>query len=155
VYRSCSITLRAALSVLWTRGIGAERPKDRNNPVCPRPQIAVGDLNIAPLEHDVWSHKQLLKVVSHTPVEVEHMGRLQASLGWVDAVRHFVPPEERLYTWWSYRARDWAASNRGRRLDHVWVTPALAGSLAKASVRREVRGWDRPSDHVPIIVDFA
>ncbi len=85
--------------------------------------IAVGDLNIAPLETDVWSHKQLLTVVSHTPVEVERLGALQRAGGFVDAVRHFVPPEQRLYTWWSYRNRDWAASDRGRRLDHIWVTP--------------------------------
>ena len=87
--------------------------------------MLVGDLNIAPLETDVWSHKQLLTVVSHTPIEVEKLGRLQAAAEFVDAVRHFVPPEQRLYTWWSYRNRDWAASDRGRRLDHVWVTPGL------------------------------
>jgi exodeoxyribonuclease-3 len=117
--------------------------------------ILVGDLNVAPLETDVWSHKQLLKVVSHTPIEVARFAQLQASRRWVDAVRHFVPPEQRLFTWWSYRAQDWAASNRGRRLDHVWVTPGLAGSLAKAEVLREARGWKLPSDHVPVIVDFT
>lgn len=63
------------------------------------PMILVGDLNVAPLETDVWSHKQLLKVVSHTPVEVDALGRVQAGLGWVDAVRHIIPPEQRLYTW--------------------------------------------------------
>jgi len=86
---------------------------------------------------------------------VKRLGKLQSSLGWVDAVRHFVPPTERLYSWWSYRARDWAASDRGRRLDHVWVTPALAPALAAAQVLREVRGWAMPSDHVPVIVDLA
>jgi len=74
-----------------------------------RPMIVVGDLNVAPLETDVWSHKQLLTVVSHTPVEVEKLGRLQQAGGFVDAVRHFVPPEQKLFTWWSYRNRDWAA----------------------------------------------
>jgi exodeoxyribonuclease III len=119
-----------------------------------RPRIAVGDLNIAPLESDVWSHKQLLTVVSHTPVEVERLAALQAAGGFVDAVRHFVPPEERLYTWWSYRARDWAASDRGRRLDHIWVTPPLLGALAAARVQRGCRGWDKASDHVPVILDL-
>src|SRR5208282_605858 len=114
--------------------------------------ILVGDLNIAPLEMDVWSHKQLLDVVSHTPIEVEKLGLLQASAGFVDAVRHFVPPEQRLYSWWSYRNRDWAASDRGRRLDHVWVTPRLQGSLAAAEVHRAVRGWDKASDHVPVMI---
>ena len=115
-----------------------------------RPMILVGDLNIAPLEHDVWSHKQLLKVVSHTPIEVEHLGRLQKTLGWVDAIRHFVPETEKLYSWWSYRNRDWAASDRGRRLDHIWVTPALAGGLREHHVARAVRGWEPATDHVPV-----
>ena len=117
-----------------------------------RPIIAVGDFNIAPLESDVWSHKQLLSVVSHTPVEVERLGRLQQAGAFVDAVRHFVSPQERLYTWWSYRARDWAASDRGRRLDHIWVTPALVNALSDARVYRDSRGWTKASDHVPVMV---
>jgi len=120
-----------------------------------QPAVLVGDLNIAPLEHDVWSHKQLLDVVSHTPVEVEKLAAMQASIGWVDAVRHFVPADRKLYSWWSYRAADWAASDRGRRLDHVWVTPALVGALKGQQVLREARGWEpKPSDHVPVIVDL-
>jgi exodeoxyribonuclease-3 len=120
-----------------------------------QPMILVGDLNIAPLENDVWSHRQLLDVVSHTPVEVEKLTAMQASLGWVDAVRHFVPADQKLYTWWSYRARDWAASDRGRRLDHIWVTPPLAPALQGARVLREARGWlPKPSDHVPVLVDL-
>jgi exodeoxyribonuclease-3 len=135
-----------------TAWFGAERAATSSGR---RAMIAVGDLNIAPLETDVWSHKQLLSVVSHTPVEVARLGALQQAGGFVDAVRHFVPPEERLYTWWSYRARDWAASDRGRRLDHVWVTPPLVGALAAARVHRDVRGWDQTSDHVPVVVDFS
>ncbi|HUA56158.1 MAG TPA: exodeoxyribonuclease III [Candidatus Sulfotelmatobacter sp.] len=115
-----------------------------------RPMILVGDLNIAPLENDVWSHKQLLKVVSHTPVEVERLGRLQRSAGWIDAIRHFVPATEKLYSWWSYRNRDWAKSDRGRRLDHVWVTPPLARALESFHVARAVRGWTPATDHVPV-----
>jgi exodeoxyribonuclease-3 len=117
-----------------------------------RKMILVGDLNIAPLETDVWSHKQLLDVVSHTPIEVEKLGRLQSAGGFVDAVRHFIPPAERLYTWWSYRARDWLASNRGRRLDHIWVTPPLVSGLAGAEVLAPTRGWERASDHVPVVL---
>ena len=126
----------------------------RDESRCAR-QVLVGDLNVAPLETDVWSHRQLLKVVSHTPVEVAALGALQESRRWVDAVRRFIPPEEKLYSWWSYRARDWSASDRGRRLDHVWVTPALENSLTGAEVLRAARGWPRPSDHAPVIVDLA
>ncbi|AWJ83969.1 exodeoxyribonuclease III [Azospirillum sp. TSH58] len=121
-----------------------------------RRMVMVGDLNIAPLENDVWSHKELLKIVSHTPVEVAKLTAMQASIGWVDAVRHFVPPTEKLYTWWSYRAKDWAASDRGRRLDHIWVTPPLKDALTGHRILREARGWEpKPSDHVPVMVDLA
>jgi len=116
--------------------------------------ILVGDLNVAPLENDVWSHKQLLNVVSHTPIEVEALEGLSSSHNWVDAVRYFVPPENKLFTWWSYRAKDWEQSNRGRRLDHIWVTPALQNSISSASVLKNIRGWERPSDHAPVIVDL-
>lgn len=125
------------------------------NRTADRSLVALGDLNIAPLESDVWSHKQLLDVVSHTPTEVERLGRLQRAAGFVDAVRHFVPPPERLYSWWSYRARDWAASNRGRRLDHIWVTPALAAGLVETRVLREARGWSNASDHVPVMLTLG
>ena len=119
------------------------------------PRILVGDLNIAPLETDVWSHKQLLSVVSHTPAEVEGLNGVMAAHNWIDAVRTFIPPEELLYTWWSYRNRTWPGSDRGRRLDHIWVTPALRERLQGVSVLREARGWEKPSDHVPIAVDIA
>ena len=119
-----------------------------------RKMILLGDLNIAPLETDVWSHKDLLKVVSHTPIEVEKLGKLREAGGFVDAVRHVIPPEQRLYTWWSYRAQDWKASDRGRRLDHIWVTPALLPAIAGAEVFKPVRGWAQGSDHVPVIVRF-
>lgn len=119
-------------------------------------KVLVGDLNIAPLEHDVWSHKQLLDVVSHTPIEVEKLDKLQKTLSWADGVRHFVPDDQKLYSWWSYRAADWQASNRGRRLDHIWVTPPLVKSLKKADILREARGWTpKPSDHVPVLVELG
>jgi exodeoxyribonuclease-3 len=116
--------------------------------------ILVGDLNIAPLEHDVWSHKQLLKVVSHTPVETEGFEAMRKSGGWVDLMRLNVPLDQKLYTWWSYRAADWAASDRGRRLDHIWSSPNLVPGLKDIEILRDARGWDRPSDHVPVIARF-
>jgi exodeoxyribonuclease III len=118
------------------------------------PTILVGDFNVAPLECDVWSHKQLLNVVSHTPIECETLGRLQAAHGWVDLGRKFVPAPERLYTWWSYRAKDWAESDRGRRLDHMWASPAIADTAITHRVAEPCRGWTRPSDHVPLITEF-
>lgn len=115
-----------------------------------RPAILVGDLNVAPLEYDVWSHKQLLNVVSHTPAETEALDRLRLEGGWVDGARHLTPEPARIYTWWSYRSPDWAAANKGRRLDHVWVSADLAATLRTVAVHVAARGWARPSDHVPV-----
>ena len=117
-------------------------------------QILVGDFNVAPMEHDVWSHKQLLNVVSHTPIEVEHLARLRESCAWIDVARAQVPPHKKLYTWWSYRAQDWRASDRGRRLDHIWITPALKKAMGDFKVARAVRGWKMPSDHAPVLLDL-
>jgi exodeoxyribonuclease-3 len=117
-------------------------------------QILVGDLNVAPLEHDVWSHKQMLKVVSHTPIEVDHLNRVQGAHGWIDVARQFIPPDEKHYTWWSYRAADWQASNRGRRLDHIWVSPGLETATRAFKVAEAVRGWPQPSDHAPILTSL-
>jgi exodeoxyribonuclease-3 len=119
------------------------------------PTLLVGDFNVAPLECDVWSHKQLINVVSHTPVECELMDRLQKSHGWVDIGRKFYPAPERLYTWWSYRALDWAKSDRGRRLDHMWVSPSMADKVISHQVIEGARSWARPSDHAPLITEIA
>ena len=69
-------------------------------------------------------------------------------------MRHFVPNDEKLYSWWSYRAKDWAAANKGRRLDHIWVTPAMADTPKSMQVVTDARGWERPSDHAPVIATF-
>lgn len=117
--------------------------------------IAVGDFNIAPLEHDVWSSKQLRNVVSHTPIEREKFREAQASGDWFDALRAFTPDDQKLYSWWSYRNRDWAASDRGRRLDHVWLSPKLKGDLKSGLIVRDARGFDNPSDHVPVMIELS
>ncbi len=119
-----------------------------------QPVAVLGDFNIAPLENDVWSHKQLLKVVSHTPVETERLAAMQESLNWQDALRHFIPEDQKAYTWWSYRNRDWKKSNRGRRLDHIWLTKPLMPYLKSCTIMREARDWESPSDHVPVIADL-
>jgi exodeoxyribonuclease-3 len=122
--------------------------------------IIAGDFNVAPKEHDVWSHKQLLKVVSHTPVEVEKLEKTLKAHQWTDVARALIPEPEKLYTWWSYRARDWRASNRGRRLDHIWVSPALkkpalAGGRTAYAIHDGARGWERPSDHAPVSLKLS
>ena len=125
----------------------ANKPKDKNI-------IIVGDLNIAPLEQDVWSHKQLLKVISHTEAEVSRFNKFLESYDFVDCPRLFVDNSEKLYSWWSYRNRDWKKSNRGRRLDHIICSPSLKNSVTGYDINSSVRDWQKPSDHVPVTVYF-
>lgn len=125
-----------------TSWFGAEPPQNA---------VLVGDLNIAPRTDDVWSHKALLKVVSHTPQEVEALTAAQEAGSWIDGIRHDIP-EGHLYSWWSYRARDWTANDRGRRLDHIWVTQDLKITPGSAKIWKEARGWQKPSDHVPVFL---
>jgi exodeoxyribonuclease-3 len=120
-----------------------------------RPTLIVGDFNIAPLECDVWSHKQLLKVVSHTPLEVETLARFRDAHGWSDLGREHIAAPARYYSWWSYRNADWRNNDKGRRLDHMWASPELARQATGHRVIEETRGWTQPSDHVPLITEFT
>ena len=119
----------------------------------PKRAILVGDLNIAPREDDVWDHKKLLKIVSHTPIEVEHFNNVMVAGDWVDVTRQDIP-EGLLYSWWSYRAKDWDEADKGRRLDHIWATSDISASAHSSRVMRVVRGWEKPSDHAPVFASF-
>ncbi|GAB3438458.1 exodeoxyribonuclease III [Insolitispirillum peregrinum] len=116
--------------------------------------VLTGDFNVAPLPTDVWDHKKMSRVITHTPVEILHLQRLQDSVRWIDSARTFVPPSEPLFTWWSYRQQGdaWQTSNRGRRLDHLWITEPLAAAQADFEVVRDARGWEPPSDHAPVVL---
>ncbi len=116
-----------------------------------RKTILCGDFNVAPSENDVWNHKQLLKIVSHTPIEVERLTRLFKSLDFVDAVRKFYPEPQKIYSWWSYRNPNWQSNDKGRRLDHIWVTQNLQNRILNTQVIKELRLCGRPSDHVPVL----
>jgi exodeoxyribonuclease-3 len=116
--------------------------------------LIVGDFNIAPLESDVWNHRQLLKVVSHTPLEVETLQQFRQAHGWVDLGREHIPDPERYFSWWSYRSPDWRQNDRGRRLDHMWASGDLAKQASGHRILEEARDWDRPSDHIPLITEF-
>ena len=117
----------------------------------PAGAILVGDLNVAPREDDVWNHRKLLRVVTHTPAEVARLAAIRGAGGWVDVTRAHIP-DGPLFSWWSYRAPDWSAADKGRRLDHIWSSADLGPHLREARVLREARGWERPSDHVPVMV---
>tara|TARA_R110002072_G_scaffold6267_2_gene37291 strand:- start:834 stop:1658 length:825 start_codon:yes stop_codon:yes gene_type:complete len=123
------------------------------------PVVLTGDFNVAPLETDVWSHDRLKRVITHTPIERDKLNDLLANGangagGWTDALRRFVPADEKVFTWWSYRAADWRAADKGRRLDHIWVNAALAPALSFAAVHDAARDWPEPSDHAPVRAVF-
>jgi len=82
------------------------------------------------------------------------LGEAQAAFEWTDATRAFIPPDQKIYSWWSYRAQDWEASDRGRRLDHVWLSPGLKSALKSQTILKKMRGWQKASDHVPVIVEL-
>ena len=129
--------------------------RDEIHPAGDERRILVGDLNVAPHEHDVWSHRQLRDVVSHTPVECDALLSVKARGAWVDIARTRIAETEKVYTWWSYRAADWKMSNRGRRLDHIWVSPELQPALKAARVHRAARDWQLASDHVPVVLQVG
>jgi len=117
------------------------------------PLAIVGDLNVAPGEFDVWNHKYMSKVVSHTPAEIEAFRAMEASLGFIDLLREATPEPQKLASWWSYRAADFRQSNRGLRLDHILVTPGLRAAASR--IHADVREWERPSDHAPVSADLV
>lgn len=127
--------------------------RDRFRADRPARTILVGDLNIAPREDDVWSHRQLLGIVSHTPVETAGLDEAREAGGWVDITRQDLP-EGRLYSWWSYRSPNWDAADKGRRLDHVWASRDIAAAGHSSRILRDARGWAQPSDHVPVFATF-
>ena len=117
--------------------------------------LLCGDFNVAPSENDVWNHKQLLKIVSHTPIEVGRLTRLFNSLNFVDAVRKFYKEPKKIFSWWSYRNPNWQTNNKGRRLDHIWTTKPLENRILSAEILDNFRSKERPSDHVPVMVKIT
>ena len=128
--------------------------EQHKNTLLQEKMLFCGDFNVAPSENDVWNHKQLLKIVSHTPIEVGRLTRLFNSLDFVDAVRKFYPEPQKVFSWWSYRNPNWQTNNKGRRLDHVWVSPNLSERVKRAEILKDFRSTERPSDHVPVMVEI-
>ncbi|PPR79379.1 MAG: Exodeoxyribonuclease III [Alphaproteobacteria bacterium MarineAlpha2_Bin1] len=116
--------------------------------------ILVGDMNVAPTPQDVWSHEKLINIVSHTPIEIKYYNALYKSLNWVDAVRYIMGEKKKIFTWWSYRSSDWEKANKGRRLDHIWVEKSLSKKIKKLKVLNKIRNNEKPSDHIPIILEL-
>ena len=116
--------------------------------------ILAGDLNIAPYEDDVWSHKQLSNVVSHTEIERKKLVDILKYCEFIDTAREFISPPDNLFTWWSYRSSNFMVNNRGRRLDHIWINNPKKIKLKNAKILNNYREMEKPSDHVPIFFEI-
>ena len=84
-------------------------------------------------------------------IETETLERLRKGGKFIDIARHERDEKEKLYSWWSYRAADWTKNNKGRRLDHIWVSDNLLPKvdIGTYQILRDARGCEKPSDHVP------
>ena len=113
--------------------------------------VLAGDYNVMPTELDVYKPERWLDDALFRP-EVRAAFHKLVAQGWTDALRK-VHPDERIYTFWDYFRNAWAR-NAGLRIDHLLLSPAVARRLVDAGVDREVRGWEKASDHAPAWVEL-
>ncbi|MCX8997557.1 exodeoxyribonuclease III [Rhizobiaceae bacterium BDR2-2] len=116
------------------------------------PFILAGDYNVIPEPFDchdprVWEGDALF-----LPQTRAAFRRLE-NLGFTDALRA-VSDAAKIYTFWDYQAGAWQKNN-GIRIDHLMLSPEAAGRLVSAAVEKHVRGWEKPSDHVPMTGEFS
>lgn len=116
------------------------------------PIVLAGDYNVMPTELDVYKPEKWADDALFRP-EVRECFRKLVGQGWTDAIRA-LHPGERIYTFWDY-LRNAYGRNAGLRLDHLLLSPTLAGRLVKAEVDVEVRGWEKASDHAPTWIEVG
>jgi exodeoxyribonuclease-3 len=116
------------------------------------PVILAGDFNVMPTEQDVYKPERWIEDALFAPEVRAAYARLLEQ-GWTDALRT-MHPNETIYTFWDY-FRNAFARNAGLRIDHLLLSPALAGRLVAAEVDRDVRSWDKSSDHAPVWIKLA
>jgi exodeoxyribonuclease-3 len=114
--------------------------------------VLAGDYNVMPTELDVYKPERWLDDALFRPESRAAYHRL-VKQGWTDALRT-LHPDERIYTFWDYFRNAWPR-DAGLRIDHLLLSPTLASRLAAANVDREVRGWEKSSDHAPVWIELA
>jgi len=116
-----------------------------------KPVVLTGDYNVMPTEKDVYKPEKWVDDALFRP-EVRAAFRTLVAQGWTDAVRH-LHPSETIYTFWDY-FRNAYGRNAGLRIDHFLLSPAVAKWLKAAGVDKEVRGWEKSSDHAPVWIEL-
>ena len=116
------------------------------------PIVPAGDYNVMPTELDVYKPERWVDDALFRP-EVREAYRRLVAQGWTDALRA-LHPGERIYTFWDY-FRNAYGRDAGLRIDHLLLSPALAGRLKATGADRGVRGWDRASDHAPTWIELG
>jgi exodeoxyribonuclease-3 len=116
------------------------------------PVVLAGDFNVMPTDVDVYKPERWVDDALFRPEVREAFRRLVAQ-GWLDALRE-LHPDERIYTFWDYFRNAWGR-DAGLRIDHLLLSPPLAKRLIHAEVDREVRGWEKSSDHAPVWIELG
>ncbi len=117
-----------------------------------QPLAVCGDFNVAPEDRDVWDVTAFEGMTHVSPPERQALARLE-EWGLVDVFRRLYP-DDRLFTWWDYRAGAFHR-HRGMRIDLILVTEVLAGRTTWGLIDRNARKGEKPSDHTPVLVDIA
>ena len=115
------------------------------------PVVLAGDFNVMPTEADVYKPERWIDDALFAP-EVRAAFFKLIEQGWTDAVRE-LHPDETIYTFWDY-FRNAYARNAGLRIDHLLLSPSIKARLKAAGVDRDVRGWDKASDHAPTWIEL-
>lgn len=136
--------------LLWLKRLNESLQAEISQYGCP--VVMGGDFNIALGELDVWSTEVMEGMLHFHPDERAGLKALMMRNELVDAFRAN-QPETKQFTWWDYRGPSWRL-NRGLRIDYLFVSQTLANAVDDVTVDAEVRRGDRPSDHVPVVVDL-
>ena len=114
--------------------------------------VLCGDFNITPHELDVWDTRLWLNKLHYTKPERDTL-QIVKRWGFIDVFRS-LNPDAREYSWWGMFHEHMFSHDKGLRLDHIWATEQLAELCTDCWVDRETRGWDKPSDHAPVLAEF-
>jgi exodeoxyribonuclease-3 len=117
-----------------------------------KPVVLTGDYNVMPTEKDVYKPERWIDDALFRPETREAFRKLVAQ-GWTDAIRKLCP-DETIYTFWDY-FRNAYGRNAGLRIDHFLLSPQISSKLKAAGVDKEVRGWEKTSDHAPVWIELV